>query len=337
MSIALTSSAQAHNARRVIPARTINEARDRDIAGLARSYGVTLKGHGRNLSGPCPRCGGVDRFGVDAHRQLFNCRGCGIHGHGAIDFIRAVEGCSFGEAVERLTGTNQEAFERTGVCHRTAPPNTRRTNQIHGENYEASQHHKAALLWDASHPLTGTPAERYLRAARGIIGPLPTTLRFLPSHGNHHPALIAAFGVPEEIMPGVVRPALHPDTASVHLTLLSDSGRSKAACKRNKIMVGRPLGRPIVIAPPTDLLGLAITEGIEDGLSVHEATGLGVWVAGSAPMMPKIAGAVPNYVDCVTICADADETGQRNAVALWRRLAARGIYSEIVPSAGAAP
>ena len=47
-------------------------------------------------------------------------------------------------------------------------------------------------------------------------------------------------------------------------------------------MIGRSTGAPIVLAPLTDALGLAITEGIEDALSVHEATGLGVWAAGSA-------------------------------------------------------
>ena len=65
--------------------------------------------------------------------------------------------------------------------------------------------------------------------------------------------------------------------------------------------LGLPRGAPIVLAPVNDGLGLAITEGIEDGLSVYAATGLGVWAAGSAPLMPALADAVPNYVQCVTI------------------------------------
>lgn len=40
-------------------------------------------------------------------------------------------------------------------------------------------------------------------------------------------------------------------------------------------MIGRSKGAPIVLAPLNDLLGLIVTEGIEDALSAHQATGLG--------------------------------------------------------------
>jgi len=71
-------------------------------------------------------------------------------------------------------------------------------------------------------------------------------------------------------------------------------------------MIGRPNGSPICIAPPNDLLGLAISEGIEDALSVHQATGLGAWAAGSASFLPKLSEVVPSYIETVTIYA----TGQ---------------------------
>ncbi len=90
-------------------------------------------------------------------------------------------------------------------------------------------------------------------------------------------------------------------------------------------MLGPSMGLPIVLAPPNDLLGLAITEGIEDGLSVSQATGLGVWAAGAANRMPALAAAVPNYIDCVTIYAHADEAGKRGAFELARALQALGI------------
>jgi hypothetical protein len=46
---------------------------------------------------------------------------------------------------------------------------------------------------------------------------------------------------------------------------------------------------------------------------VHEATGLGAWAAGSATFMPALAKAIPNYIECVTIYVDANETGRRVA------------------------
>jgi hypothetical protein len=36
-------------------------------------------------------------------------------------------------------------------------------------------------------------------------------------------------------------------------------------------MIGHSIGAPIVLAPPNELLGMAVTEGIEDALSSHEA------------------------------------------------------------------
>ena len=92
----------------------------------------------------------------------------------------------------------------------------------------------------------------------------------------------------------------------MHLTLLRPDGTGKAEVAKPKIIIGRPLGRPIVLAPANDLLGLAITGGIEDGLSVHMATGLGVWAAGNAPLMPSLAAAVAGYINCATIFAHDD-------------------------------
>jgi hypothetical protein len=142
------------------------------------------------------------------------------------------------------------------------------------------------------------------------------TLSFLPpTKPGHYPALIGAFG-------------LHGEVVAVHLTLLRADGSGKIEVEKpdsNKIMIGSPSGRPIIIAPPNDLLGLAITEGIEDALSVHQALGLGAWAAGSAPHMAKLAEAVPGWIDAVTINAHADKAGQDGAHKLAAKLRARGI------------
>ena len=60
------------------------------------------------------------------------------------------------------------------------------------KHHERRQHEKAAWLWSRRRPITGTPAENYLRAARGYSGPIPRTLAFLPpAKPEHHPAMIA--------------------------------------------------------------------------------------------------------------------------------------------------
>ena len=184
-------------------------------------------------------------------------------------------------------------------------------------------------LWANSLPVLGTPAETYLRSVRGICGAIPVTLRFLPTRTNHPPAMVAAFAMAHEPEPGVL---FVPPGAlrAVHLTRLKPDGMGKADHQNPKIILGRgAAGVPIVVAPPNDLLGLAITEGIEDALSVHAATGMGAWAAGGAGRMPALAEAVPDYMDCVTIYGDDNKAGIAGATALLRRLSARGIFAQI--------
>jgi hypothetical protein len=185
---------------------------------------------------------------------------------------------------------------------------------------------RAAWLLGCRNPITeNCPVGRYLREARGYHGAFPATLGYLPANGKHPPAMIAAFGFCEEPEPGVIDPPAV--VRGVHLTRLTPDGR-KAPIDPVKIMLGECGGKPIVLAPINDGLGLAITEGIEDGLSVFEETGLGVWTAGSAGNMQKIAAALPPYVECATIFAHRDE-GMRFAKEAARLIAAMGVEVHI--------
>ena len=147
---------------------------------------------------------------------------------------------------------------------------------------------------------------------------------YLPARDSHPASMIAAFGVTEEPEPGTL--AAPKTVAGVHLTQLTGDGdKAPNAAGNAKIMLGTCKGAPIVISPPNDLLGMAVTEGIEDGLSVYQATGLGVWAAGAAGFMPALAHPVPNYIEAVTIYAHDDQAGQRGALDLARALNARGV------------
>jgi hypothetical protein len=82
---------------------------------------------------------------------------------------------------------------------------------------------------------------------------------------------------------------------AVHLTFLKPDGSSKADVDPAKITIGSPTGAPLVLAPMNDLLGLAITEGIEDAISVHQEADLGAWAAGSWSFMPALSHTVPDF------------------------------------------
>jgi hypothetical protein len=184
---------------------------------------------------------------------------------------------------------------------------------------------KARWLWRRGEPIEGSPAEVYLGEVRQCGSELPATLRFLPPLKQEHaPALISAFGMPHEPKPGVLELS-DGELHGVHLTFLKPDGSGKADVQPNKIFVGPSKGWPIVVAPPTKLLGLAITEGIEDALSVHRAIDIGVWAAGAANRMPPLAALVPADIGRVTIYAHNDEDGRRSALALADALFKRRI------------
>jgi hypothetical protein len=85
---------------------------------------------------------------------------------------------------------------------------------------------------------------------------------------------------------------------------------------------------PIWLAAVNDGLGLVIAEGIEDGLSAYEATGLGAWAAGTANRMPDMAAAVP----ALMVDADDDNAGEKYSTELAQLLVARNIEVRLARS-----
>jgi hypothetical protein len=139
--------------------------------------------------------------------------------------------------------------------------------------------------------------------------------------------MVAAFGLATEPEPGVLT-IRDEAVQAVHLTLLRPDGSGKAGTERDKFAVGPVHSWPVMLAPPNDLLALAICEGIEDGLSLHEAAGYGVWAAGGASHLPALTERVPAYLDCLTVVADADPDGRRHAWQLVKALRSRGFHTE---------
>ncbi|WP_334359205.1 MULTISPECIES: AAA family ATPase [unclassified Bradyrhizobium] len=76
----------------------IEKARAVPIEKVIEQRGIKLGG-GVDRCGPCPVCGGTDRFSINVKKQVFNCRGCNLGGDvikltehlDQIDFIRACE------------------------------------------------------------------------------------------------------------------------------------------------------------------------------------------------------------------------------------------------------
>jgi Toprim domain len=196
---------------------------------------------------------------------------------------------------------------------------------------DTSKTDMARVLWRRSMPARGTIVETYLRKRECYVD--SQTVHFLPARGERPPGLIVPFGIPTEPEPGV----LDISTANifgVQITKLKPDGSGKAELEPNKITLGRCVGYPIVLVPPSDSMALTIAEGVEDALSIHLASGRGAWAAGGAGRMPDLADKVPDYVQSVTILVDDNDAGRRGSNGLARRLHARGIEVSLLNSGG---
>jgi hypothetical protein len=147
-----------------------------DLVALAQKFGAKLSRRGRDWAGPCPRCGGRDRFVITPRKGVFLCRQCGAGGD-AIELLRFLTSCSFQEAIERLTAWPRARTR--GDAKQNEDANTRRLRI-------------ARFCGRTRQPAEGTIVETYLRR-RGYDGAIPPSIGFLPS-GKYPPAMVAAFG-----------------------------------------------------------------------------------------------------------------------------------------------
>src|SRR2546430_13712324 len=78
---------------------------------------------GGEYAGPCPFCGGRDRFRVQPEKGRWWCRGCsgGPRWQDAIGYVRRREGLGFAEACERL-GASPSELGRGGPPRRFPGP-----------------------------------------------------------------------------------------------------------------------------------------------------------------------------------------------------------------------
>jgi putative DNA primase/helicase len=156
----------------------------------------------------------------------------------------------------------------------------------------------ARQLWRGSVIGAGTVVETYL-AQRGIQH-IPPSIRFLSRHrhtdsGNYYPVMLAAV----------------TDTAgrvqAVHRTFLSHDGKLKAPVTPAKKSLAPIDGLACHLAPADKTL--AVTEGIETGLSVMQAAGIPTWAALSAGGIERLILPPLPLAREIIICADHDVNG----------------------------
>lgn len=149
-----------------------------DIAARLELSGLQKAGH--ELVGPCPNCGGTDRFGINLRKGVFGCRRCGGRG-GGVDLVMFVLRMEFPAALEWLCGPRQEISEEERQRRARIAEANAKEKQAEAERFRAKAIADARKIWNAGQPAEGTAVRDYLtiRGIRPELFPImPKSLRF---------------------------------------------------------------------------------------------------------------------------------------------------------------
>ena len=173
---------------------------------------------------------------------------------------------------------------------------------------------RAIKLWAETVPAVGSPVDAYL-ASRGVELPPDAEVGFHPRcpRGTERlPAMVA-----------LMRDVRTNEPRGIHRTYLRPDGLAKADGQA-RMMMGCSAGAAIKLKPDTEVtMGLHITEGVEDGLTLLGYEIRPVWALGSAGSIAKFP-ALPG-IESLTVWADADKAGTDAAQTVAQRWAAAGL------------
>ena len=139
---------------------------------------------GTESVGPCPKCGGTDRFSINITRRLFNCRRCEGKGD-VISLVRFVRDCTLPQALDWLCGPQQDLTPEERRARKKASDENRQRNEAKANRERRREIEVAGQLWREARDFDRLPLRAYLRA-RGIADDL---LPDLPACLRHHPDL----------------------------------------------------------------------------------------------------------------------------------------------------
>ncbi|MHC1790303.1 primase-helicase zinc-binding domain-containing protein [Solidesulfovibrio sp.] len=174
---------------------------------IAGSLNHASGASGGEHAGPCPWCGGTDRFRVwgdhpsGAVGGRFLCRGCGRQGDG-IAFLRELEGLSYTDACKRLGTTPKDRTRQNGRDVRVCPVWTPKPFLLPSDAWTSAA---GRFVEYAAGQMAASAAGRAYAASRGLTLATVAALRIGWSAQDAYEDR-TAWGLPPEVNPKTGKP-----------------------------------------------------------------------------------------------------------------------------------
>jgi len=257
----------------------------------------------KNRHGPCPMCGGTDRFRFDDREGLgtWICNQCGA-GSG-MELAMRFTGMEFRDVAERIDGIAGNVKAQAARPDMTEDRRMALLREVAAGTVKISQ---------------GDLADRYLNS-RGLGDYVyPSALRFgaalRDGEGGVRPAMVATVKAPDGT------------NATLHRTFLRPDGGGKAEMDRpRRLMPGELPDGAAVRLSEWSQGALGVAEGVETALACIHRWEIPVWALLTAGNLAKWTP--PEGCEEVAIFADHDQTftGHAAAYRLANRLAIKGV------------
>lgn len=165
------------------------EAKAKPIEEIVHLLGIQrLKRMGHELVGPCPQCGGTDRFGVNLRKGLFQCRVCQAKGDG-IALVMFDRGLEFKAALTWLCGEVDGISPKERADRAARARKSMQESEARAEKERQKVIEDARRLWGEGVRPQGTAVEGYLERRGidiGLLGGFPPCIRFHPDLAYAH-------------------------------------------------------------------------------------------------------------------------------------------------------
>lgn len=257
----------------------LDEARAIPIAELVDRLEIAgLKRGGHEMIGPCPECGGTDRFGVNLRKGLFQCRRCGAKGDG-IELVKWLRHMTLPQALTWLCGPSEGISDAERADRLKKARAARERTERDAQKYRREAMKAAHKVWGEGLPAENTQVRDYI-ARRGIprdlLPDMPKCLRFhpecrymVPDDGGWReawrgPAMLAAIQGPDGKFIGLHRTWIDLDEPKGKIRRTDPKTGAPLDAKKT---LGAKKGGAIRLLTPDSAELMIMGEGIETSLT----------------------------------------------------------------------